>query len=66
MSKLDTTIGEDLVQMYEAHTHLPDGSERIRYAYGAPWIAMALYMDDIAFDTPEQAKEFWEKEYGQG
>jgi hypothetical protein len=35
------------------------------YAYGEPWVAQALYMDDLKFDTPEKAKEWWEKNYGQ-
>ena len=64
MSKADTMMEEDLVQMYESHIVLPDGTERIRYAYGLPWIAMALYMDDLAFKTPEEAKTWWEKNYG--
>ena len=34
------------------------------YAYGEPWVAQALYMDDLKFDTPEKAKEWWEKNYG--
>lgn len=33
------------------------------YAYGDSWVAMALYMDDIKFDTPEEAKEWWEANY---
>ncbi len=33
------------------------------YAYGAPWVAMALYMDDIKFKIPEEAKTWWEKNY---
>lgn len=61
MSKCDS-MQEDMVQMYTSHVKLPDGTERIRYAYGPPWIAMALYMDDIAFETPEAAIRFWEKE----
>ena len=55
---------EDFEQLYEAHTVMPDGTERIKYAYGLPWVAMALYMDDIAFDTPEEAKEWWDRRYG--
>lgn len=36
----------------------------VAYAYGEPWVAQALYMDDIQFDTPEEAKAWWDKEYG--
>ena len=36
----------------------------IGYAYGKPWVAQALCMGDISFDTPEAAKEYWEKHYG--
>lgn len=36
----------------------------IGYAYGAPWVSQALLMGDISFDTPEKAKEWWEKSYG--
>ena len=54
----------DNVQLYEAHARFPDGTERVRYAYGAPWVAMALSMDDLAFDTPEEAKEWWDRRYG--
>lgn len=46
-----------------------DGTFRIvrpiAYAYGAPWVAQALYMDDLKFDTPEEAKEWWDKNYGE-
>lgn len=55
---------EDFEQLYEAHTVMPDGSERIKYAYGLPWVAMSLYMDDIAFDSPEEAKDWWDRRYG--
>lgn len=34
----------------------------IAYAYGEEWVAMALYMDDIGYDTPEEAKAAWERE----
>ena len=36
----------------------------IGYAYGAPWVGQALIMGDMSFDTPEAAKEYWEKHYG--
>lgn len=32
------------------------------YVYGPEWVAMAMYMDDLIFDTPEAAKAWWEKE----
>jgi hypothetical protein len=35
--------------------------EPVAYAYGEKWVAMALYMDDIGFDTPREAREAWEK-----
>lgn len=54
----------DNVQLYEAHTKLPDGTERIKYAYGAPWVMQALLMDDLHFDSPEAAREWWERRYG--
>ena len=36
----------------------------IAYVYGLPWVSQALAMGDIGFDTPEEAKEWWEKNYG--
>ena len=30
------------------------------YAYGEDWVAMALYMDDIGYPTPEEARVAWE------
>jgi len=51
-------------QLYTSVIKHPDGTEEIRgYAYGDEWVAMALYMDDIKFKTPEEAKEWWEKNY---
>ena len=40
----------------------------VAYAYGEEWVAMALYMDDISYKTPEEAKagwERWKQKYGQ-
>jgi len=31
------------------------------YAYGEDWVAMALYMDDIGYPTPEEAREAWRR-----
>lgn len=33
----------------------------VAYAYGEKWVAMALYMGDMRYDTPEKAKEAWDK-----
>lgn len=39
-----------------------EGETPVAYAYGEEWVAMALYMDDIRFSTPEEAVAAWEKE----
>ena len=45
-----------------------DGEEEvIGYAYGDEWVAQALAMGDIRFDTEEEARAWWawwEKNYG--
>lgn len=44
-----------------------DGEEEvIGYAYGDEWVAQALAMGDIRFNTPEDAKEWWEKQERKG
>jgi len=63
MSWADSRL-EDDIKLYEMHIPHTDGTETVRYAYGAPWVAQALLMDDIYFDTPEEAKEWWERRYG--
>ena len=56
---------ENSVELYTAYREDPDGTKIVTgYAYGEEWVAMALYMDDIRFDTPEEAKAWWEKNYG--
>ena len=51
--------------MYESCVEHEDGTvEVIGYAYGDSWVAMALSMGDICFDTPEEAKAWWESNYG--
>ena len=43
----------------------PDGTEVIEaYAYGDSWVQQALLMDDMKFKTPEEAKDWWYKNYG--
>lgn len=52
-------------QLYVAYIEMPDGEMRVTgYAYGEPWVAQALLMDDIRFDTEEEARAWWEKNYG--
>ena len=41
------------------------GDTPVAYAYGDPWVSMALFMDDLKFKTPEEAKAWWEKNYGE-
>ena len=54
-----------MAELYIAHRIDEDGNDTITgYAYGDEWVAQALMMDDIRFDTEEEAKEWWEKNYG--
>lgn len=51
--------------LYTHYTQDADGTVRVLgYAYGTSWVAEALLMDDIRFDTPEEAKEWWDKYHG--
>lgn len=53
------------LMLYTSFIRREDGELEVDgYAYGAPWVEQALSMDDIKFDTPEEAKEWWEKNYG--
>lgn len=36
-----------------------EGDHPIAYAYGEPWVAMALYTDDIGYASAEEAKAAW-------
>ena len=47
----------------QLYTMYSDG-EPIAYAYGEPWVAMALMMNDMQYPTPEAAKEAWEATHG--
>lgn len=64
MSWADSRL-QDEVQLYES-CHLDENGNKVvdGYAYGAPWVAMALYMDDLKFKSPEEAIAWWEKTYG--
>ncbi len=63
MSWLDSRLEEE-VQLHKVRTKLPDGTEKIKYAYGPPLVAISLIMDDVAFDTPEEAVAWWEGKDG--
>lgn len=48
-------------QMYtKCHTDENGNTIVDAYAYGEDWVAMALYMDDIGYPTPEEARGAWE------
>ncbi len=54
-----------MAELYVAVRKNDDGTEEIYgYAYGDQWVAQALLMDDIRFDTEEEARAWWEKNYG--
>lgn len=54
-------------QLYYRAREENDGEIVIEgYAYGPEWVAMAMYMDDLLFDTPEEAKAWWEREKNNG
>ena len=60
-------IGSDNtgLSLYTKYEEEKDGTLRaVGYAYGASWVQQALLMDDMKFETPEAAKEWWEKNYG--
>ena len=44
----------------QLYTMMVDGKP-VAYAYGEERVAMGLYMDDIKFKTPEEAKAWWEE-----
>ena len=61
MSKMPkSTRKKTVAQMYEKHY----GDGKVQYAYGEPWIAMALFIGDIKFDTKQEAINWWEVNYG--
>ena len=47
--------------MAELYTKYRDGKP-VAYAFGEPWVAQALFMDDIHYATPEEAFKAWLKE----
>lgn len=53
------------LMLYVNYMKTEDGTlVPVGYAYGEPWVSQALLMGDIQFDTPEEAKEWWEKNHG--
>ena len=39
-----------------------EGDTPVAYAYGEEWVAMALFMDDIGYQTEEEAVLAWYRE----
>lgn len=46
-----------MAEMYVKH----QGDRPVAYAYGDPWVAQALLMDDWQYPTEEEAIAAWEK-----
>lgn len=46
--------------MPELYT-LYNGDKPVAYAYGEPWVAQALLMNDWQYPTPEEAVAAWER-----
>lgn len=44
----------------ELYVKYEDGTP-VAYAYGPAWMAMALYMDDVGYDTEDAARAAWER-----
>lgn len=64
MSWADSRL-EDDVQLYTMHRIKEDGTDEITgYAYGAPWVAQAMWMGDILFKSPKEAEAWWNRRYG--
>lgn len=49
---------ENTLEMYVEYR----GEHPVKYAYGEPWVAMAMYVDGYGFPTPEEAMDAWRKE----
>lgn len=45
-------MAEQLYVLYQDDTP-------IGYAYGEPWVAQALLMDDMRYDTEDEARAAW-------
>lgn len=43
-----------------------EGDVPVAYAYGEPWVAMALFMDDIGYPTEAEALAAWARQKGKG
>jgi len=50
-----------MANLYTRYNAFGDTPGAPKYAYGDSWVAMALFMDDVKFDTPEEARAWWDK-----
>ena len=58
--KKDDTVCEE--KLYTLYGVEKNGDLVVEgYAYGEDWVEQALWMNDLQFRTPEEAKEWWEK-----
>ena len=54
-------MSEELKMYENVVQHLDGTTETIGYAYGPSWVSQALMMGDIRFDTPEEARAWWDR-----
>ena len=45
--------------MYVKYEGEPGNYHPVAYAYGEPWVAEALFMDDLGYPSEEEAKIAW-------
>lgn len=50
-----------MAKLYTRHNAFGNTPGKPKYAYGDPWVAAALFIDDLKFDTPEEAMQWWEQ-----
>ena len=60
-----STFWAEEPKLYTMSQKTDDGTYLLEgYAYGLPWVRDALMEGDICFQSPEEAKAWWERRYG--